>query len=326
MLIFKSLFSYLEMCVQNMTKLLSPVTSISQMFSWSDSACSGRGCLDGLFCDTIDNYFMTQICLVPTRQNNILDLVITTVPDLVSVVEVCDASSFNMSSDHRFILFNVDIPSCKTDDVKRKVYDYGKADFSGLKGALTSLNLTFWISDSNAEIDEDWSKWKDSFLAAVDDYIPSKIVKSRRTTPWITHSILHLIRKKTSARKKFLQKGSAYFRQNSGNFGLWSNKQLKLVVNPSTPLLALYYNKIQSDFGLCLRLTLGQEVRYQNLLQCLIQLRSQESVPLLRKRLLKCSTGISIHVIHNHRETTWREYGHNQSSTFHPLNLKKTKS
>lgn len=71
------------------------------------------------------------------------------------------------------------IPSNKLPELKRKVYDYGKADFSGLKGALQSLNLSSWISDAN-DIDEDWIMWKDSILSALDDYVPSKNVKHRR--------------------------------------------------------------------------------------------------------------------------------------------------
>ena len=89
----------------------------------------------------------------------------------------------NMSSDHRIIFFNVVVPASKVHELKRKVYDYGKAYFSGLKGALRSLNLSSWISDANTDIDEDWMIWKDSLLAATDDYIPSKNVKHCRALP-----------------------------------------------------------------------------------------------------------------------------------------------
>lgn len=103
--------------------------------TWTDSACSGSGYLENLFCDTLDNYFMSQVCLLPTRQNNILDLVITTEPDLVNIHEFVNPR-LNMSTDHRIICFNVRIPFNKLPELKRKVYDYTKTDFSGLKGAL----------------------------------------------------------------------------------------------------------------------------------------------------------------------------------------------
>ena len=35
--------------------------------TWSDWACFGSGHLEHFFCYTLDNYFMSQICLLPAR-------------------------------------------------------------------------------------------------------------------------------------------------------------------------------------------------------------------------------------------------------------------
>ena len=54
-----------------------------------ESNYAASGLLDRGFCDILDDYFMSQLCLLPTRGKNILDLLITNLPELVSISEVC---------------------------------------------------------------------------------------------------------------------------------------------------------------------------------------------------------------------------------------------
>ena len=44
--------------------------------SWSDSTYTSVGSLSQNFCDVLDDYFMSQLCLVPTRKSNILDVIV----------------------------------------------------------------------------------------------------------------------------------------------------------------------------------------------------------------------------------------------------------
>ena len=61
-------------------------------------------------------------------------------------------------------------------------------------------------------IDDDWSLWKNAVMTAVHECIPSKLVDPRRSPPWITPNILQQIRKKFTARKTYLRKGTEYLR------------------------------------------------------------------------------------------------------------------
>ena len=50
-------------------------------FNLPGTTHTSTGLLGQNFCDILDDYFMTQLCLTPTRQSNILDLLITNQPE-----------------------------------------------------------------------------------------------------------------------------------------------------------------------------------------------------------------------------------------------------
>ncbi len=68
------------------------------------------------------------------------------------------------------------------------------------------------INETDSSIDDDWSLWKNAVMTAVHECIPSKLVDPRCSPPWITPNILHQIRKKFTARKRYLRKGTEYLR------------------------------------------------------------------------------------------------------------------
>ena len=54
---------------------------------------------------------------------------------------------------------------------------------------------------------------KNTVLSVVYEYIPIKYVDPCCTPPWITPLILHQIHKKVNTRKRFLSRGSGYFKE-----------------------------------------------------------------------------------------------------------------
>ena len=83
------------------------------------------------FCDMLNDHFLVQCNLNPTRMlnetdGNILDLILTKTPDLVSDVEVL-TDHFN--SDHFPVSFNIKLLSGRPrKSVSRKNYNFKKAD------------------------------------------------------------------------------------------------------------------------------------------------------------------------------------------------------
>ena len=92
------------------------------------------------------------------------------------------------------------------------MYDYRNGDFAGLRGALEALNLCNLIQDSD-DINLDWTYWKDAFMSAVSDFIPTKKIKGKNTPPWITSEIIHALRKKEAACSKLKKSPTDHQRQ-----------------------------------------------------------------------------------------------------------------
>ena len=68
-----------------------------------------------------------QLVKKPTRENNILDLILATTENLVNEVNVGPIFS---SSDHRIVTFNIKLEENKVLTSKEKVPDYQRANFT----------------------------------------------------------------------------------------------------------------------------------------------------------------------------------------------------
>ena len=103
------------------------------------------------FNDIFDNFFLEQINSIPTREN-VLDLLITSIPDKIKISEVLKPTEVGI------IVFDL-IMACKPlPKVKRSVFNYRQADFDGLRAHFRSLNLEEKITD-HGDISKAWSDW-----------------------------------------------------------------------------------------------------------------------------------------------------------------------
>ena len=161
------------------------------------------------FVDILNDHFLTQLNTIRTRGNNILDLVITSVPDQVNVTEVVKAIDADMATDHAIVSFEFQISLTAPPKMNRFIFDYNKGDFKELRSSLQAANLSNVISPDTADINNDWRCWKDAVLAAMADFIPKKKLKGSNPLPWINGSIINLIKKKDSIRKKLKQRPSS---------------------------------------------------------------------------------------------------------------------
>ena len=168
--------------------------------SW-DNPERTRGADELKFHSILGDYFLSQIVTLPTRDSNILDLVLTNIPDIVELGAVLHPNQVGLFTDHSVVTFSLKASVKKPKSPTRSVYDYRRGDFEGLRSALQSVNLSNVVQDNNT-IDQDWTFWKDTFLAAVADFIPLKTIRKRNAPPWLTGDILFLLRKKESVRKK----------------------------------------------------------------------------------------------------------------------------
>ncbi len=123
------------------------------------------------------------------------------IPNNVNVCGILKPSESEISTDHNAIIFELKAACIPLSKVTRTVFYYGRADFDGLQARIQTLNLGQRISN-DSDINDDWSDWKNAFLAAVNDFEPTKRVKGRKSLPWVSNAILYLIKKKNTLRKR----------------------------------------------------------------------------------------------------------------------------
>ena len=92
----------------------------------------------------------------PTRGANILDLLLTNIPHKVKAVCVFDVI---FKTNHKLIDFNLSFIINKKRPVKRIVYNWKKADLSGLK---QSISQTPWdLAFDEASVNTSVTNWMD---------------------------------------------------------------------------------------------------------------------------------------------------------------------
>ena len=86
--------------------------------------------------------------------------------------EVLEKDKAGLFTDHRTVFFEFHTLVKAPVKTHGSVYDYAKGDFDGLRNALRSVNLTSVVGEGDLE--SCLQTWKDLFLAAVKDNIPTR--------------------------------------------------------------------------------------------------------------------------------------------------------
>ena len=143
--------------------------------------------------DLINQHSLSQFTDKPTRTrgNNILDLVLSTIPDSVSKIHVVESIS-----DHSVVISDLILKVKPTRKVKRKIYIYKKADSELLKDEISSAWDKFQTSQPHdRSVEQNWCHFKRIILTAIKNHFPTKTISGRWNVPWITQGWRGLMRK-----------------------------------------------------------------------------------------------------------------------------------
>jgi hypothetical protein len=152
------------------------------------------------FIEVLNDHFVTQVNNFPTRADNILDLLITSVPEHVTITQIETPENAAVFTDHYVVFYKLNASVTIPAKTHRYVYDYGKGVFEGLRSALSAKKLCSNLD--HEDINNDWQSWKNTFLQTVSKYVPCKKIKGRNPLPWITGNILNLINQKNHCSKE----------------------------------------------------------------------------------------------------------------------------
>ena len=173
------------------------------------------------FMDLLNDYGLTQHVSTPTRENNILDLVITNLPEQINRVKVIPGIS-----DHNIAYLELSVRPVTRKQQRRKVWLYNKADWRGLadylKPRFDRLDKKYYPSP-----DELWSEIKHHLLDGMVMYIPRRTTKSKDSCPWIDKELHQIIKTRDRLYDKSKDKGSAKAEQRFKMYKQIAKKQFR---------------------------------------------------------------------------------------------------
>ena len=145
------------------------------------------------FIDNLTHFNLEQMVKIPTREQNILDLLLTNHPSKVHETKSLPSLS---TSDHEIVFHEINLPIGRPIQPKRKIKIYRKANWEQFK---TDLNLYYnntfkHLDNSNPNIL--WDSFKSELAKLSETHIPTKMTKPRVDLPWLTNGIKRIIHKR----------------------------------------------------------------------------------------------------------------------------------
>ena len=99
------------------------------------------------FLDLMQEYFLIQHVSVPTRNNNILDLVMTTEANMVEYTQVIEHFC---NSNHNIVVWDLVLTTHITDKIHKKTCFY-KANYIGMRDYLSKINWDDILQNKDVE-------------------------------------------------------------------------------------------------------------------------------------------------------------------------------
>ena len=168
----------------------------------------GKGCIQSsptygndvnyLFIETINDSGLKQLVTEPTRNNHILNLVLTSQPDLINDVKVMPGIS-----DHEAVTFKIKFSPTAPPSKLRKVYQYHKANTNSILEEMNHFLSTFLSQDPyQYSFERNWQILKNTLLTIVDAHVPHKTINPYKHLPWINATIRAQMRRRKKLNNK----------------------------------------------------------------------------------------------------------------------------
>ena len=140
---------------------------------------------------------MAQIHKEPTREENILDLLITNKPGLIK-----SSHSIPGISDHCAVVTKLDIDPPYRCTKPHPVRQFKNANWEAIRQQIRSCWTSFSKKSPSRSLKENWLKLKSILNQCLDKFIPTKMTSHRENLPWLSKSLLASVRKKASLYNK----------------------------------------------------------------------------------------------------------------------------
>ena len=137
----------------------------------------------------LDDHGFTQLVDEPTRGKNVLDLVLSNNPTVVTDVAIIPGVS-----DHDCPLVTIDMKPTRRRQHRRKILLYSKADWQSFDGGMKAIDEEIASKLATSSVDDLWQIFKTGVEKGIEDFIPPKLTPKNDNLPWVTGSIRRLLK------------------------------------------------------------------------------------------------------------------------------------
>ena len=157
--------------------------------------------------EIFETLHMEQLIKEPTHitenSQTLIDIVATNCYDLINSSKVKSPSLSN----HCDLEVTLNLQKPHVNKFKRLIYDYNRADWTGLKDKIKNTDWAEVLGESS--IDDQAKNWTSTFIQFVKEYIPNKIITTRPLEkPYYSDKINRLRRRRQRAHKKAKRTGT----------------------------------------------------------------------------------------------------------------------
>ena len=138
------------------------------------------------FLDMVNDAYLTQHLARPTRGSNILDLVLTTAPDMISEVEVREHLA---NCDHNILAWEIDYNAPVVLTINKSTDVFHKGNYEGFRSYLAGIS---WVDFfNNCDTIKSWEIFKNVMQEGMDKFIPKLYVGQSKKKPlWMSYKAL----------------------------------------------------------------------------------------------------------------------------------------
>ena len=148
------------------------------------------------FMEVVMDNLLIQHVTQPTRQESLLDLVITSNPDMIDEVEIIEHLG---RSDHNMLKWDMNF-YVKVDESLPK-RDFRNANIDQIKSELNDTDWRELLSNKSTE--EAWDITKRNIKKKIHQHVPMKQAKKKKKALWLTKRALRFVRRKRRAWKRY---------------------------------------------------------------------------------------------------------------------------
>jgi len=141
----------------------------------------GSNPVEQLFLDTFSNFGIEQLITSPTHSGgNVLDLVLTDKPHLVSNIQISEHNN-PCKSDHFAVSFTLKSKVKRIKSQKRESLNFKRANWDALNADFVDID---WQAELSGDMETSWNKFKEILEHGTNEHIPKIKIGGRAQPPW----------------------------------------------------------------------------------------------------------------------------------------------